>query len=454
MAQPSIFAKYIEQFIPMLGLYVNEKVNGKKERERTYLHKQRLEKVYSPDQKWEGTSANTRYVKADYVAFDSPLPLKRRGTISSSNGKLPKIGVRRSLNETDINNINIMEAQLQNLKSDSEAYKTKKRQIIKKLADDPTFCAIAIDEQNEFTYLSAISNGIVLVPGDANDDKNTGLGMRVNYGYKESNIFRTAVADICDGDDIQKVIDKADADGQTIAVAMVSKSRLTKIRKTRWARELAADYKEQVYTDATKLPVPSVKTFTEAFENEYGFGFIVVDRSILCEKNGKDVPVKPFNADRIVFLPNSQTDGSLVYGTLAEMTHPSENVNYATLEEYKLISRLRITEPTFEEVTKGQAIVLPVIEDVDGIYILDFSKSVELDSSDATDTGAVDAKITIAGTAYTKSEVIAALGKLGVAVKSNAKDETVIRKINELSDEENAALMEAIKDKKYVASAG
>ena len=130
----------------------------------------------------------------------------------------------------------------------------------------------------------------------------------------------------------------------------------------------------------------------------------------------QDVPVKPFNADRIVFLPNSDTDGSLVYGTLAEMTHPSENVNYSTLEEYKLISRLRITDPSFAEVTKGQAMVLPVIEDVDGIYILDFSKSVEIDPSDATDTG----------------ELVS----------------------NELSDEDNAALMEAIKDKKYTAGQG
>ena len=454
MSQPSIFAQYIEQFMPMLGIYVNEKVNGKKDRERTYLHKQRLVKVYSPDQKWEGTSANTRYVKADYVAFDSPLPLKRRGTISTSNGKLPKMGVRREMNETDINNVNIMEAQLQNLESGSDAYKTKKRQIIKKLADDPTFCTIAIDEQNEFTYLYGISNGLALVQADQNDDKNVGIGMRVNYGYKDSNIFRTAEVDSCNGDDIQKVIDKADADGNTIATAMVSKSRLTKIRKTRWARELVADYKEQVYTDATKLPVPTQKTFLEAFDNEYGFGFIVIDRSILCEKNGRDVPVKPFNADRIIFLPNSDTDGSLVYGTLAEMTHPSENVNYSTLEEYKLISRLRITDPSFAEVTKGQAMVLPVIEDVDGIYILDFSKSVEIDPSDATDTGEVDSKITIAGTAYQKSAVISALSTLGITVKSDAKDSTVIRKINELSDEDNAALMEAIKDKKYTAGQG
>ena len=450
MPQPSIFQNLIEQFMPMLGLYVSENVNGKNERERTYLHKQRLTTVYSPDQKWEGTSANTRYVKADYVSLDSPLPLKRRGQISTSNGKLPKVGIRKVMNETDINNINIMKAQLSALSEGSDAYKTKKRQIIKKLADDPSACAIGIDEQNEFTYLYGISNGIVLVQADPNDTQNVGIGMRVDYGYKDSNIFRTAIADTCDGDDIQNVVDAANAAGNTIAVAMISKYRLDKIRKTRWAKELAADYQEKVYDNDSKLPVPSVKTFTEAFENEYGFNFIIVNRTVLCEKNGKDVPVKPFKQDRIVFLPNSDTDGSLVHGTLAEMTNPAENVNYSTLEEYKLISRLRLTEPSFAEVTKGQAMVLPVIEDVDGIYVLDFSKSVELDSSDLPEEAQTDESITISGIAYQKEAVINALKTLGSDVRSNAKDETVIKKINELSDEDNAALMDAIKNSKTV----
>ena len=450
MPQPSIFQQYIEQFMPMLGLYVSEKVNVKNERERTYLHKQRLDPVYSPDQKWEGTSANTRYVAADYVALDSPLPLKKRGSISSTNGKLPKIGLRRPMNENDINNLNIMEGQLNSLENGSEAYKRKKRQIIKKLADDPTFCAIGIDERNELTYLYGISNGIVLVQGDENDEQNTGIGMRVNYGYRPGNILHTAEKDKCDVDDFQRVNDKVNSDGNTTAVAMISKSLLDKIRKTRWARELAADYKELVYTDSSKLPVPTVKTFTEAFENEYGYNFIIVNRSILCEKNGKDVPVKPFNPNRVVFLPNADKDGSLVHGTLAEMTHPAENVYYSTIDEYKLISRLRVTEPTFAEITKGQAMVLPVIEDVDAIYILDFSGQIELDEEDDSEVAQMDSKITISGKPYKKEAVISALNSLGVTVKANYKDSTIIRKINEMSDEETASFMEAIKDDLYV----
>lgn len=447
MPQSSIFKKFIEQFMPMLGLYVTEKVNGQSEKKFTYLHKQRLRKVYSADQKYEGTSANTRYVAADYVAMDSPAPLKRRGSMQTSSGKLPKMSLRREMSESDINTVNIMQAQLSALDNGSEAYKQKKQQIIKKLIDDPTFCSIGIDERNELTYLDGISNGIVLVQ---DDDNNNGLGLRVNYGYLDSHIFRTTVLDECNADDIQRVVDKADADGNSIAVAMVAKSRLDKIRRTRWARELAADYKEQVYTETSALPVPSQKTFTDAFESEYGFGFIVVDRSIITEKNGNDKPIKPFNPDRIVFLPNADYDGSLVHGTLAEMTNPAENVNYSTVDEFKLISRLRLSEPSLQEITKGQALVLPVIEDVDGIYVLDFSKAAELDASDDTTTGAVDAKITIGGTAYKKASVISTLAALGVNVKSTAKDATVIKKINELSDEDTAKLMQAISGETYV----
>lgn len=444
----SIFSEFIDQLWPKLNLYVKEKTNGSS-RELTYLHKQRLTPVYSPDQKWEGTSANTRYVAADMVSLDSPLPIKKRGSISKANGTLPKIGMTKKMSETDINNINIMQAQLNMMPDGSTQAKQKKQQILTRLANDGEACSRGIDERNEFNYLYGISNGVVLIPADKDDDENTGLGLRVNYGYPASNIFNTEVKDEINGDDIEKVIEKADVKGDTPAVAMLSKTLLNKIRKTRWARQFSADYKEQIYTDDSKLPVPSVKTFTEAWENEFGFPLLVVDRTVLTEKNGKDLPVKPFNQNRIVFLPDAANDGSLVWGTLAEATNPVEGVNYSTIEEYKLVSRYRVTEPAFAEITKGQAIVLPVIENVESIYVLDITGGVELDESDSSDEGSVDDKITIAGTAYTKSAVIDALKSLGVSVRANTPDDTVIKKINSLSDEETEKLMEAIKDSKY-----
>lgn len=444
--EASIFSQFLDQIWSKLQLFITEKTNGNK-RELTYLHKQRLVKVYSPTQQWEGTSANTKAVAADMVALDSPLPIKRRGSVSKANGKLPKVGMTKKMNESDINAVNIMNAELTMMPEGSDRFIQRRRQIFSKLLDDVNACSVGIDERNEMNYLIGLSEGVVLIPDEENP--NSGLGLRINYGYKDSNVFGVNDPDEITGDDIQNVIDKADENGDTPALAMISKSFFDRLRKTRWARQLAADYKELVYTNDTALPVPTVKTFSEAWENEYGMPIQVIDRSVVIEKNGQDKSFKPFNPNRIVFLPNADTDGSLVYGTLAESTHPVNGVIYSTVDEYKLISKYRITDPSLAEITKGQALVLPVIEDVDSIYILDGSKNVPLDKSDSDEAGEVDEKITINGQAYQKSAVIEALQALGVDVKETYKDSTVIKKINALSDEDTATFMEAIKDSTY-----
>lgn len=446
--EASVFQDFLNQIFGKLQLYINEKRNGSN-KELTYLHKERLTPVYSPTQKWEGTSANTRAVAADMVALDSPLPIKKRGSVAKASGDLPKVGMKKVMKESDINAVNIMNAELSMMTEGSDRYLQRRRQIFAKLMNDADACAVGIDERNEYNYLMGISEGIVLIPADKDDPANTGLGLRVNYGYKDSNIFGVANPEEVSGDDISNVISKADERGDTPALAMISKTLLNVLRKTRWARQLAADYKEQTYSDNTNLPVPTVKTFQEAWESEYGFPLKVIDRTVLTEKNGKDHPVKPFNPHRIVFLPDSESDGSLVYGTLAEDTHRKEGVNYSMVDEYKLISRYRVTDPSLAEITKGQAMVLPVIENVDSIYILDTEKSIPLDTTDADEAGETDEKITIEGTAYVKAEVIKALQDLGVSVSDSAKDSTVIRRINELSDEDKAVFLEAIKDKTH-----
>ena len=114
MKQASLFITFIAALWPSLGLFITEKVNGMNngEAQRTYLHKTMLREVYSSDQKWEGTSANTVYVAADVVALDSPLPVKARPSVGTSSGKLPKIGMKKALSETDITAIDTMKAQL------------------------------------------------------------------------------------------------------------------------------------------------------------------------------------------------------------------------------------------------------------------------------------------------------------------------------------------------------
>ena len=226
---------------------------------------------------------------------------------------------------------------------------------------------------------------------------------------------------------------------------MLAKSKLNEIRKERWARELVADTDDKVYTNDTTLKVPSVKKFTEAFQDEFDITLKVVDRSVIMEKNGVQKSTKPWNTDRMVFLC-SDVVGSLVWGTLAEATNPVEGVKYATVDQYKLVSKYSKTDP-LQEFTNGQALVLPVIEDVDQIYVIDCTetKSAEVDTV-VEKSDASNEFTTVNGKKYKKADLVAQLKALGVKIRVDATDTAVIAAINALSDEDEATLFANVQE--------
>lgn len=440
----SLFIQFIMALWPKLSLYVNTKVNNGQP--MTYLHKTMLNPVYSADQKWEGTSANTVYVAADMVAMDSPLPVKKRDSLSTSNGKLPKIGMEKKKGETDINTLNIMKAQYQSLVAagNNEAAASQNQRIVQQFANDAVYCSVGIDEKNEANFLTALSDGVMAVP----DEENVGTALRVKFGYDKfpSNHFGVEEKGHISREDIERVIAAANAKGITFTTIAIALSTYREMKKERWARELVANSKDITYTDNTKLPIPSAEAFDEAFATEFGgITFLKIDRTVYFEKNGKRTPAKPFNADKLVFL-TSTIVGSLVWGTLAETTNPVPGVKYQTLDQYKLISEFSTTKPLIEHTT-GEALVIPVIENVDMIFTIDKSNAFEV-NEEAEKTDVNDVYITINGKKYKKSDVIAKLNAMGYTTATAVTDATVMKKINGLSDEEEKTFFDALTDVK------
>ncbi|MBO8460124.1 MAG: hypothetical protein IAA73_07325 [Bacteroidetes bacterium] len=426
----SLFAKYVAKFFPKLQLLI-EKVNGKRNKNLTYLHKGKnaiLRQEFSPDNKWESTSVNTTYVAADFVAVDSELPVKSRDSIASANGKLPKIGMSKILKESDIININVMEAQGGNAEK-----------IVKKLADDAVSCSVGIDERNEYNLLFALSNGYVAIKDIDTPD----ALLRLNFNYLKDNIFGATTKGDISLEDIKRVISKADGDGNSILYIYIAKSAYDKLRQTKEAKELVANYKGQTFNADSVLPTPTATVFNEAFaDDNNGITFKVIDRSVVLEENGKKRNVKPWNASRLVFVCNDVI-GTLVYGRLAEKSNPVEGVKYEEVDSYKLISKYSLTNP-LREITSGQAFVAPIIEDVDQIYVYDFSEAQEVDTvAEASDSG--DTKVTVWGQAYTKTDFVKELNKItGGKLSGTTADDKVIAAVNKLSDEDEAKLKAAV----------
>lgn len=418
MQQSSLFLKYILSFFPILKTLI-EKINGKRKNELTYLHKDTsiLRRVYSPDNKWEADTVDTSYVAADYVAVDSPVPLKSRDKISTASGKLPKMGMKKSLKESEILQLRMMESQGGQV-----------AEIRRKLAQDPVACSVGIDERNEYALLYGLSNGYVAV----RDDDNPKELLRIKYRYLPDNIL--GVADKDEGvtvADLKNCIGRAANDGNTIIKFWIGKSKFDSLKKAQDARELVANYRGQTYDSQTKLPVPTASAFQEAFLDETGVSFQIINRTVRLEHDGDKKSVKPWNNNMIIGVCSDMI-GALVYGQVAEATNRVAGVTYQQID-YKLISQFSTTDP-LKETTAVQAYCLPVIEDVDTIYQIDTTLSdpkVEVDkSAEALDTN--DVKVTIAGQAYKKPEAIRALNSLGSTLASDASDKDVIDAYNAL----------------------
>lgn len=429
----SQFMEDIRKIFPRLQNVVDT-VNGKRngDNKRTYLHKSMLRKVYSADQKWSNAAVNTTYVAADMVSMNSPLPIKSRDAIAHANGSLPKIGMKKIMFESDINAVNIMKAQ-----------GAEWTNIANKLTSDPIACSVGIDEQNEANFLTGLSNGIVAVE----DENNTGTALRINFGYLPENCFGVETQNELTLDDIKRVLAYADNNGDTIITICIALSTYNKLRQTQGAKELVANYRGQTFDSNTKLPVPTASLFDEAFaDDNNGVAFLKIDRSIISEKNGKRKPYKPWNQNKLIFLTTEEV-GALVWGTLAEKTNPVEGVVYSTVDEYKLISRYRTTEP-FTETTSGQALVLSVIENVDQIYSLDISESQAVDTSAET-SDSTDVKITIWGNTYKKPEFVKEFNKItGKNLASTIADDKLIAAVNRLNDFDEAKLKSAVESHK------
>ena len=429
--ETSLFKKYVDRLIPKLSKLI-EKVNDKRKDDRTYLHKDTgiLRKQYSSDNKWEATSVNTTYVAADFMAFDSPVDIKTRPTLSTANGSLPKAGIGRTLTETKLTQLQIMERQGGN-----------DERVSKKIADDLVFCNVGLDELYEWAFLYGLYNGFVGIPDIDHPDQL----MRLNFQYLDENTFGTETKDVITLSDIDRIFDAANANGDSIDTVWISKAALKNLREDRSSREMVADADDKVYDDDTTLKVPTEKRFKEVFEDNYECTLRVINRTIIFEKNGIKIKKKPWGDDRVIFTCNA-TVGSFVYGELAENNNRVEGVSYQLIDDYKLISRYSNNDPSLVEKTTGQSIAAPIIEDVDQIYILDKTLSEEVDET-AEEDDTEDEYITYKTKKYGKSDFVTALNAItGGRLTATSTDEKIIKKVNTLSEEEEAKFQVSIED--------
>jgi hypothetical protein len=354
MAQ-SKFQEFIDKGFQSTVLRVQNTINGLPENEK-YYHQQYLDLKFSLDGKWTSLSADNKNFVADIVAMDSSLPLKSRGSLGRASGEIFKLGQRLQLREQELTELDTLIATGQ------------MNEAVRRFFEDTPKVIKAIHERNEALFLTLASTGVALV---ADDESNGVDGVRLDAKIPSKNFFGSKLpwsnALATPLTDLRQMLDEAEKDGKTIIRFLMNQSDFNKLKNSSEGKDLHASFIGNFGN--TKL-IPSKEAFITAFMDELGAEIQIIKKSVTYLKNKTETIVKPWKDGAITGITQPKI-GSLVWSPLAEMNHPIENVSYQRTNDFILVSKFRDNQPTLLEVTTSQARVCPVLNNVEGIYLLD-----------------------------------------------------------------------------------
>ena len=353
--EQSLFPDLVKKwFRPLVLRYVQE-LNGNLN-PLPYLHTQLTDQVFSVTGTWDTVSEQNQFVRADYIALDSPIPTKTSGGTSAMGGKIPKIGIERWLNEQQLTDLQT-----------TIAVGGTEAQIVKNLFNHTKAVIAGQYLTNEGTFLRAFSDGVAEV-----DSENVGAGIRVDYGYYPENKFGVSIpwtsASTADPiADIDRAKNKVNGDGNATQVIYLDKFALNSLINSQAFRDR---YAISIGNTSSVKPTPGEDVAITLLKSLTGMNVVLIDRSIKYQINGATGSYKPWAEGRLVLAPAGQV-GSLVYARLAEESSPVAGVTYEKADSYIQVSKFRMNRPSLAEYTNSQSRSLPVITNVDQIYTID-----------------------------------------------------------------------------------
>ena len=351
--EKSLYFEAVEKYFPQLVISTIEKLNEKNQKTLPYMYKDLLTPEYSADGRWASILANYTRVAADIVSLDSELPLKSRDAIEKVSGDIPKMGMKLYLTEKMMKDIDSM-----------IALRLPEQQILQKIFADVARVISGVQERLEDVFQSMLSTGVGIA------GENNGLGVRVDMGYADDHKFGVTKvwsdASATPITDLQKVFDKALDDQNVITDMWVDDTWLRAFYSNKEAREQFAFIQNFVGQNIPNLNFQQAAAVVNA---KWGVTLHRVNRRIKTETNGVKKNHVAWANGVCAFTCDARL-GKLAWTTCAEATRPVAGVAYETAEQFILVSKYSTNDP-LREFTSSQAMVVPVLDNVDRIYIQD-----------------------------------------------------------------------------------
>ena len=318
---------------------------------------------YTTQLTWESLSGSSGApVMADVVEYNSSAPLKTRRTISKAHGDIPKIAIKRRMDEKDFNEYLNMRA----LASGD----MNKSAILDIVFNDVDFAYTGVLARTEFLCLQALSYGSLSLTASNNNGIITETA--VDFGIPAANktavgtIWATA-ASATPLADIQSVVDTAEEDGRTIETIIMDKATFNKMAACTEVKDAFALFQR---ISGSRKSTPTLGDVNTMLESMLLPRIMVVNSAVRFESGDHALSsVKPWKTGYVSFIPTMKI-GEMKHGPIAEENSEAVKKNALMVKkDHVLITKFSEIEP-FAEFTKGQANAFPVFSDVDGVFIL------------------------------------------------------------------------------------
>lgn len=317
---------------------------------------------YTTQLTWESLSGSAGSpVMADVIEYNSSSPLKSRRTVAKASGDIPKIGIKRKMDERDWNDYMTLKA----LSGDAN-----RTAILDIVFNDVDFTYMGVLARTEFLCMQALSYGALAL--DANNNNGVITETSVDFGLPSGN--KTAVGTVWSTAasatpiaDIRTVVDAAEVNGHTIGFVVMDKSALNYALATTEVKDTFSTFQRLSSSRRNVVTLDDMNTMLDAMMLPR---VVVVDSKVRFENAEHTLSsVAPWKTGYVSFVADMNV-GKVLHGPIAEENAESVAKKATmTKRDHVLISKWSELEP-FGEFTKAQANAFPVFNDVDSIYIL------------------------------------------------------------------------------------
>ena len=318
---------------------------------------------YTTQLTWEslaGSGGNP--VMADVIEYNASAPLKSRRVITKTTGDIPKIALKRQMDEKDMNDYNILKAL-----SQGDANKSALLDIV---FNDIDFCYSGVLARTEFLAMQALSYGAIALTASNNNgiitEVNCDFGIPTGNKTYVTNLWATAASGTPMAD-ISTVQETARVLGYPLGYILMDRATVGYMLATTEVTDKYAVFQNVAKSRKTTPTFADLNNMLGAYLYPQ---IILIDSQLRFETNAHVLSsVAAWKTGYVTFIPDVGV-GNVLHGPIAEET--AESVSKKAIQvkrDHVLLSKWSELEP-FGEFTKGQANAFPRFNDVNGVFIL------------------------------------------------------------------------------------